>query len=97
MSAKRFWPGYQWRILAHVKTRTDSKGAYTGERVEWGASLTGRPEEFDELVIDDWLHLEQQTARDWWIGVGNQDGDRWMINVHVDATGAAKVMVEQDG
>jgi hypothetical protein len=25
----------------------------------------------DELVIDDWLHLEQMSERQWWLRIGD--------------------------
>lgn len=50
--------------------------------------------EFDELVIDDWFHLEQMDDRDWWLGVGNGD-DCWHVNIRVDGKGKASVSVEK--
>jgi hypothetical protein len=45
-----------WRVLAH-------RGA---ERVE----LEGEGI-FDELVVDDWIHLEQMDDDVWWLRVGD--------------------------
>ena len=33
---------------------------------------------FDELVIDDWFHIEQMDDRRWWMCVGDLH-----INIHV--------------
>jgi len=50
-------PGSKWRFLAHGPTRLhlDDKGEYR----------------FDELVVDDWLHIEQMSDREWWMRVGD--------------------------
>ena len=48
--------GGKWRVLAH-------RGA---ERVEVeGVGV------FDELVVDDWIHLEQMDDGVWWIRIGD--------------------------
>lgn len=55
--------GSNWRILA-----------WNGnERVE--LSSKEQPGVFDELVIDDWFHLEQMDYNVWWIGI-YQKGQR---------------------
>ncbi|HVK75725.1 MAG TPA: hypothetical protein VM734_20485, partial [Kofleriaceae bacterium] len=46
---------------------------------------------FDELVIDDWLHLEQMDERSWWMRVGDAS-----ISVVVDGDGRARVSIERD-
>ena len=52
-------PGYSWRILAK-STREKSRVDLHGD----GHSY------FDELVIDNWLHLEQMDDDNWWLGIG---------------------------
>lgn len=37
---------------------------------------------FDELVIDDWFHIEQMDKRFWWMAIGDLN-----INVHVRSDG----------
>jgi hypothetical protein len=49
-------PGKRWRILAHRE----------GEKIE----LQNRGV-FDELVVDDWLHVEQTDTNVWWLRVGD--------------------------
>jgi hypothetical protein len=49
-------PGKKWRVLAH---RDDGK-------VELEDQGT-----FDELVLDDWLHIEQMDNDVWWLRVGD--------------------------
>ena len=49
-------PGTRWRILAH---RED-------EKIELENQGT-----FDELVVDDWLHVEQMDDNVWWLRVGD--------------------------
>jgi hypothetical protein len=89
--SERFWPGYEWRVLAHERTGKGRKGTYTGRRVEDRSSDHDGLVEFDELVIDHWFHLEQMGERDWWMYVAG-----WMINVSIDATGKPTVRMEQE-
>jgi hypothetical protein len=101
-------PGYSWRILAHKK-KIGPRTGYDGEMLDirsgprWFAPTdadTGQKQlqegawEFDEVVIDDWFHLEQMGVRNWWLGVGNGD-DYWHVNVHIDTTGQAHVSIEK--
>lgn len=58
-------PGSRWRVLAHDD----------GKRVE----LRDRGV-VDELVIDDWLHLEQLNARTWCLVIGS-GSNRVMLDV----------------
>jgi hypothetical protein len=69
-------PGALWRILAKDDSREIS---LENEGI------------FDELVIDDWFHLEQMDERRWWIRVGDA-----RIDVVVDENGRVKVSVERD-
>jgi hypothetical protein len=48
--------GRTWRVLAHRE----------GRSVEVENDGT-----FDELVVDDWLHVEQMEANVWWLRVGD--------------------------
>lgn len=48
-------PGSRWRVLAH---RGDGDFEVQNEGC------------FDELVVDQWLHVEQMDDRKWWIRVG---------------------------
>lgn len=106
MSRRAFWPGFRWRILAH--RREPRHKPYVSESMDirsgWephpvyeradGIRLVEGDWEFDELVIDDWLHVEQMSGRHWWIGVGNGD-DYWHVNVHIDRDGRASVSMEK--
>jgi hypothetical protein len=49
-------PGMRWRILAHRE----------GEKIELENQGT-----LDELVVDDWLHVEQMDDSVWWLRVGD--------------------------
>jgi len=49
-------PGQSWRILAHRE----------GEDI----SLADQGV-FDELVVDDWLHVEQMDTNVWWLRIGD--------------------------
>lgn len=108
MSARAFWPGFNWRVLAHERGKPNSRGSYTGGEwdvrsgVRWRTPVPGDERrvildgnwEFDELVIDDWFHIEQMNERQWWLGVGNGD-DYWHVNVTIDGRGRASVSVEK--
>jgi hypothetical protein len=49
-------PGRRWRILARRE----------GEKIELENQGA-----FDELVVDDWLHVEQMDDNVWWLRVGD--------------------------
>jgi hypothetical protein len=67
--------GSKWRVLAHSGTRHF-------EMENEGV--------FDELVVDDWLHIEQMDTNVWWMRVG----DAW-INVTLSQDGQPEVDVER--
>ncbi|MFK7998883.1 MAG: hypothetical protein AB8H86_04775 [Polyangiales bacterium] len=46
---------------------------------------------FDELVVDDWLHIEQMSERVWWMRVGDA-----RIFVELDDEGSPVLSVERD-
>jgi len=108
VSKAAFWPGFEWRILAHERTLRNSKGVHTGKSLDVDAGITRRSDgypgvrtrlagdwEFDELVLDHWFHLEQMNDRSWWIGVGDPgSGDYFHINVHIKADRTVSVRVE---
>jgi hypothetical protein len=90
--AKRFWPGYTWRILAHHKSDTGRKGAYNGERVELkSGDFPLSHVEFDELVIDHWFHLEQMDERVWWMDVAGMS-----ITVTIDGNGRPTISMYEE-
>jgi hypothetical protein len=51
--------GTTWRFLAWAKS---------GDPID-RASKDG--EVFDELVVDDWLHIEKMDRERWWMRVGD--------------------------
>ena len=65
-------PGRRWRILAHRE----------GETVE--LENQGK---FDELVLDDWLHVEQMDDNVWWLRVGD-------VRIFVTVRGAENPVVD---
>jgi len=66
MSPRRRLPGTRWRFLAHgAPARRDSM---YGPPIEL-RSDDSRPSVFDEIVVDSWLHVEQQSASQWWMDV----------------------------
>jgi hypothetical protein len=46
--------------------------------------------DFDELVLDEWLHLERMNAREWWMRLGDV-----YVWVTVGRDGKAKVNVRR--
>ena len=96
---RAFWPGFSWRVLAHQRTKTGVQSIETYvKQVQLSSDEFDGPVEFDELVIDNWLHLEQMSERNWWMGLGTAEDGRgyeWMINVHVDRDGKATVSMEK--
>lgn len=46
------------------------------------------PSEFDELVIDEWFHLEQMDRNSWWMRVG--DVDIWVRVANGKATSVTR-------
>jgi hypothetical protein len=49
-------PGARWRFLAHQ---------------EQGSLELENQGVFDELVVDDWLHIEQMDETVWWMRLGD--------------------------
>jgi hypothetical protein len=60
-------PGKRWRLLAH-----EGEGSF---EVENRGII-------DEVVIDNWLHLEQMDEQEWWMRLG--DARIW---IYVEPTG----------
>jgi hypothetical protein len=67
--------GTKWRLLAH-------RDGVNVEIEDQGA--------FDELVVDDWLHVEQMDPSVWWLRVGDL-----RLIVAFDASGQPAVDVER--
>ena len=69
-------PGSRWRLLVRQ-----------GER-----KVTAQNDGvFDELVVDDWLHLEQMDDNTWWMRLGDA-----RIGIKVLPDGRVEVSVERD-
>ena len=69
-------PGSTWRIGA-----TLPDGSQLDVR-----SRNGNLGVFDELVVDNWIHLEQMEERVWWMQVGDR-----VLWIHVGRDGYAEV------
>ena len=74
-------PGAEWRTLSWDET--------SGARFEH--SSDAEPRIFDELVIDDWLHIEQMTRRRWWMRIGDL-----VVWVKVDKDGSVRLTSYRD-
>ena len=68
-------PGAKWRFLAH------------GQK---GSLQLENQGVFDELVVDDWLHIEQMDKAVWWMRLGDA-----RIMVTVVAGGRPIVNIER--
>lgn len=84
--AKRFWPGFRWRILAHERTSQGRKPNYTGRQLDLTAGkgpLAMRDAPTPIQYIDgDGHHWEfDELAIDHWFHL-EQMGDRdWWIGI----------------
>lgn len=70
--------GSHWRILAW-KNKGKEKVEMRNEGI------------FDELVIDDWFHIEQMDNAAWWMRIGNV-----MVNIQLRKDGKHRVRVEEE-
>lgn len=68
-------PGTQWRVLA-------KRGDEAVELENQGV--------LDEVVLDDWLHLEQMNENVWWMRLGDA-----RIVVEVAPEGTVRVDIER--
>ena len=69
-------PGRDW-LLQYYKPDTSVKIESQGD--------------FDELILDDWLHLERMSERVWWLRVGDA-----RILVEVTEQGETIVEIQRD-
>jgi hypothetical protein len=89
-AAMRKHPGRSWRILAwgkdpvHASSTPELRASLSKTckslRENW-LIFDGPPWRntvFDELVIDDWLHLEQMDTDLWWLNLGDRDLIVWI-------------------
>ena len=79
-------PGSDWRIQAAGAKHGDALNV----SVAAGALKVQSYGIFDELVIDQWLHLEQMGPRSWWMRVGDA-----RLSIRIDKDGQARVTVER--
>jgi hypothetical protein len=68
-------PGTRWRVLAQRES----------ESIQWENEGV-----LDEVVVDDWLHLEQMDARQWWLRLGDA-----RILISIEPSGKARVDIER--
>jgi len=60
-------PGSRWRVSS---TQKDGSGSRVGKMENVGI--------FDELVVDDWIHLEQMDTHYWWMRLGGVNFDLYL-------------------
>lgn len=93
--------GDRWRILVQSKTdkiamcSPELEAEYRAEAAAKGYkhvpdALSPPGFVFDELVIDNFLHLEQMDDDDWWMRVGDA-----RVAIHVQPDGSADVLIER--
>jgi hypothetical protein len=73
MSETKRVPGSSWRVLAHAPS---GKIQLEDQGI------------FDELVVDDWFHIEQMDDREWVLRLGDA-----RIHVTIAEDGSAEVDV----
>ena len=92
-------PGSPWRLLVHeyigkqdgnprtygISHNVSSQPSRTREPSEWSSEHTLEGTEFDELVVGQWIHIEQMDTSLWWMNVGGVT-----INVRADRDGRPK-------
>lgn len=77
-----------WKGESYEKHPKKCEGDYVKDishsrTVELHSTDYAEPVCFDELVIDDWFHIEQMDKRLWWMRVGDLN-----INIHVRSDGS---------
>jgi len=93
-AAMRRRPGRSWRILANgrdVDFHVGSPALPPGLAGRAARILDVADSVFDELVIDDWLHLEMMDTRDWWMRIGDT-----VIWITVPTSGPVRVFVRKE-
>lgn len=87
------------RIMAQIKADRRQPGrwwrfsAYDAEHRRFDPSATTyHGYRFDELVVDDWFHIEQMNDRLWWMRVGEHNF--W---IHVPRDHRRPAQVHHDG
>jgi hypothetical protein len=84
-------PGRSWRILAHGPGPYDS--IQTGTRAGSTEKARARGSVFDELCIDDWLHLEQMDDRLWWLNLGDRQLVLW---IEIPKRGKVRIGISEE-
>jgi hypothetical protein len=69
---KRHRPGSKWRVLAQGPVARRLALDVTGPMVTGeGLALDPVGADFDELVVDNWFHLERMDTNTWWMRIYN--------------------------
>lgn len=76
-------PGRSWRFQAW-----GVKGADRDPLIRLSSDEIEGASEFDELVVGNWLHVEQMDHRFWWIRVGPME-----INIRINTDGTYDTLV----
>ena len=94
-------PGESWRILAHevlpgyrygsreLDIRSKAYPVSPSAREDNAQRLDHRTV-LDEVVIGDWLHMEQMGDRGWWLQIGDA-----YVYVHLPARGLPEVTIRR--
>ena len=64
-------PGKHWRILAHGKKGKIILYSKASAKLSNKHTINDFHTIFDELVIDDWFHIEQMKKNEWWARIGD--------------------------
>jgi hypothetical protein len=84
-----FKPGYKWRTLA----KTENRDVYAENSGSLQRDHKGKKNfYFDELVIDQWFHLEMMDENSYWMRVGE-----YRIDIKfIDGSDKPEVYVEKE-
>jgi hypothetical protein len=98
VSAERRKPGRTWRVRA-VGEKVSFEAASSKREIAHAIhvpdvrTLVAGPMVFDELCIDDWLHLEQMDDRVWWLNLGDRQLVIW---IEVPKRGKVRIRITEE-
>ena len=93
---QRHRPGSRWRVgwgnptdEPNVWGTIECLGDHTSIRLPDLTHAVAGPTAFDELVVDQWFHLEQMDKDRWWLGLRREDGSSISMFIWIGDTGSA--------
>lgn len=90
-------PGSEWRLSCFHVSSTGTKfrritTSHPGPERARGAESVLTEFKFDEITVDDWLHIERMGEDTFWVRIGQQEFDvRVSLNKKVPSTATKRV------